>query len=454
MARVLLPIMISRKINVVAIADANKKGAMECGGRLFPIYSVESAIAEFGADISVVVTIANEEIMPEVIQNLTNAGVHEDRIYDCNVLSWITVSSERSYCYGFNSMLLFHHALRMCCLPGLNAENDVEYFMRGRSLEKSLKSFLAKRIYYIEQSLNGKVPLYCAGCAFLTEIPAARSNKMSRIAFSCSNLCNADCVYCMDKISGGKEKYLFGLDELTKLFTVAFDCLVKNALISEKMEVNFSGGEITINPHKQYLYDICLKYPVYRYSFFSNCFIFDEQVANILAQNENNSLMCDMDAGTPETYIAVKGFNKFDIVKENLRSYARRGKVRLKYIVMPGLNDSDADFNGMIHVLQYIGLDTLLLSTNYSFTAKNDDMLFRPIAFALAKFMLLMDKHGIAYDYSANGTFSSKQKALIFRLYNELKKLNKNGERAKPAVQLTAGGKRGLAIIPKSRELL
>jgi hypothetical protein len=228
----------------------------------------------------------------------------------------------------------------------------------------------------------------------------------------------------LSKTSIDKKRTLFSLEELSVGFAAIFEKLDKNGLIGENAEVHFSGGEITINPSRQYLYDICSKYPAYRYIIFSNCFIYDEQIAKILAQNENVCLMCDLDAGTPETYIAVKGFNKFDIAAENLQKYARCGKVQVKYVVMPGINDFETDFNGTIRILKHIGLDALLLAADYGSVSQNDDILLRKIAFSVAKFMILMDEQGIKHDF-IGGVFNSKQVSLVLRLYNELKALKK-----------------------------
>jgi adenine C2-methylase RlmN of 23S rRNA A2503 and tRNA A37 len=57
-----------------------------------------------------------------------------------------------------------------------------------------------------------------------------------------------------------------------------------------------------------------------------------------------------MGAGTRKKKKKIKGVDAFGKVCENLRRYSANGFVHLKYIILPGVNDSEADINGFIEL--------------------------------------------------------------------------------------------------------
>ena len=137
----------------------------------------------------------------------------------------------------------------------------------------------------------------------------------------------------------------------------------------------------------------------------------------MLSQNSVNEIMCDLDAGTPETYLLMKGFNYFDKVEENLKKYARHGRVVLKYIVMPGFNTAMDDYLGTIRILKELGLTELLLSQDHLHTM--DLYTERKSLFEVARFRKLLKEHGI------NGvlfgdSFSERQTRMVDRFYKQM----------------------------------
>lgn len=100
--------------------------------------------------------------------------------------------------------------------------------------------------------------------------------------------------------------------------------------------------------------------------FFSNLFIFDEDIARELHDNPRAKINFSIDAGTAETWHKVKGVNNFYRVLENLNAYLQAAQnadqVILKYIIFPGINDSDEDFLSLTEIVKALKIKRLIFA--------------------------------------------------------------------------------------------
>lgn len=78
-------------------------------------------------------------------------------------------------------------------------------------------------------------------------------------------------------------------------------------------------------------------------------------------------LICSVDSGTPETYHKIKGVDGFARVKQNLSRYAQAslGIVALKYIFVPGLNDTLNDVDGFVKLCVDVNATFVLVAMDY-----------------------------------------------------------------------------------------
>lgn len=387
-------------INLVGVIDAEKRGTIKAGSKTLPFLTLQEAMEIHGTDVIVIITIANGEVFRQVRQTLIEYGFPENRVFDLNVWTWLTTPSEKSYCRDLAEYLQFFPAvLSNCCNIGVVDAFLSEWFLEGNSLQESMDHFLEKRSYFIEESKQGRVPLYCKNCSFLTEKPTGDDTAVTRFVVSDHAFCNADCVYCCDACTIPRRKTGASVEERYAAILYALERLQQEGMLDEKCSVQFAGGEITVNPYKERIYEtirrVLGRAPELQLQIFSNCFIFDQEIADLLLMGKNSFLQCDLDAGTSETYIKVKGFNRFHTVCANLKRYAQHGTVQLKYIVLPGWNDSQADYEGTIRLLRELGLNKLILSLEFNLSRNGDRMHIREALYATARFMVLLEQNGI-----------------------------------------------------------
>jgi molybdenum cofactor biosynthesis enzyme MoaA len=129
-----------------------------------------------------------------------------------------------------------------------------------------------------------------------------------------------------------------------------------------------SSGEITVNPFRKIIYALIERYIN---GFVTNASAFDEFIAMKLRDGKSR-IVSSIDAGTPETFLEIKGINAFDKVVRNLARYAKIGKVELKYIVLPGINTNDKDYRGVVDLCRKLGLDELSVSADLRLNEMGD----------------------------------------------------------------------------------
>lgn len=394
------PYMADCGINIVGVIDANKTGSVGIKGKEIPLLTMEKAIALYGTDIIVIITIANRPAFQQVKQDLIEHGYAEEKIFDLNVWTWLTVPSEKSYCKDLVGYMNFlPDALAKCCHAGAMERFLCEWFMGGRPLQESIESFFEKRSYYIEESKQGRIPLYCRNCSFLTREQAEGSAAIAKFNISDNTYCNADCVYCCHACSIPHTRNVTTVEERFDAILYTLEKLQQEDMLDRHCVITVASGEIPINPYKEKIYEtlkrVLVRSPNLRLEIFSNCFIFDQGLADLLALGKGSFLQCDLDAGTPESYIEVKGFNKFDTVRENLKKYTQFGTVKLRYIILPGWNDSPADYDGTVRLLKELGADEMMLSLEFSVSRSGDRMRVRKALYAAARLMALLEQNEI-----------------------------------------------------------
>lgn len=420
------PSMISRGINVVGVIDKNKKGTVAAGGRELPYLSVEKAMDVYGNVGNVIVTIADEKVFQEVKQDLVDQGFSEKKIFDMNVWTWLTVPSEKSYCNELDGRLqIYAPALTRCCRPGLAEPFFFEWFMKNRPFQQSINNSIQKHLYYIEQSSKGQIPLYCIGCECLTQDSGDHGTAVTQFIISDHSFCNSDCVYCEYACSIPRQETRAVMQERNAAILYALEQVQQNFLDEEGV-IRLEGGEITVNPYRNEILEavsrIVTQSPKIQLQILSNCFIYDQKIADLLSLNKSSYLTCDLDAGIPETYIKVKGFNKFDSVRENLKKYAQHGTVKLKYIILPGWNDSQADFEGTVALLKELGSSELMLSPEFGISKEGSREKIRESLFAAAQLMALLEREGI-HGILSEGFWKTEYLAIAKRLCRELQNL-------------------------------
>lgn len=275
-------------------------------------------------------------------------------------------------CWGIqNSALTFNGCIldeekniTMCCEPIM----DIPRMSFEETAMETLEKFMGMRTLLIHEGKYGGEVFTsgCRKCAYFCK--GNWSGEDGLIHFVNLSMypspCQCQCSYCGIHASGLDKM----IDEdatgraYEKLFSV-LELAESLGLISKDANYQVACGEITIHPYRQQIMSLVQGKHV---RFLTNCFKYDEDIADMLHNNIYCSINLSIDAGTPETWHRIKGFHNFDIVLSNLKKYKSKcigaGQITFKYIVLPGINDSNEDYLGLIKIMEDLEIKALSLS--------------------------------------------------------------------------------------------
>ena len=239
----------------------------------------------------------------------------------------------------------------------------------------------------------------CAGCANFRDGDYHMDGLIHYVNLSMYPApCQSRCFYCSvhkEDQSVNSDMAQVGYEKLFDVLELANCC----GIIAPDAKWQISSGEITIHPYRDRIMELVRGK---RAVFHTNCMKFDEDIAQNLHDNSNSAINLSIDAGTPETWKKVKGVDNFDKVTENLTRYyarsARPGQITLKYIVLPGVNDSYEDYRSLMELMKALRVKHLTLSRDtqlkYSMSRQERIKLIE----AAAHLMAMCRKNRITYD--------------------------------------------------------
>jgi pyruvate-formate lyase-activating enzyme len=240
-------------------------------------------------------------------------------------------------------------------------------------------------------------PHKCSGCADFT-LGDWNSNdgivKYVNLSMYPSP-CQCKCIYCHGHESENRRitpDDAFYYDRMFEFLEYAD----AQGVIHPHTAWQISCGEITIHPYKKRVMDLVKNR---RATFYSNCFIYDEDIANNLSANPNSAINLSIDSGTRETWAKVKGVDNFDKVIENVYKYAkacsRPEQITLKYIILPGINDEWDDFVGVVEIMKELHIPAISVSRDVSIKYDSTPDPENKLISAAAFFYILLKSHSL-----------------------------------------------------------
>jgi len=206
-----------------------------------------------------------------------------------------------------------------------------------------------KKLY---EDINQGKDTACSGCPWLREDewPSLDELDVSHISIEHHSVCNLRCSYCSDVYFGGKQP--------SYDIKLLFEKLSRHDAISENLSLVWGGGESVLLKSFDDIFPFIIdRYKPVNNHLFTNATTHNATLDKYLRKGEV-AITTSLDAGTSETYKAVKLKDKFDAVVENLKKYHKAGgdKVNIKYILLPE-NIAEKDLVGFIEAIKEHGLE-------------------------------------------------------------------------------------------------
>jgi pyruvate-formate lyase-activating enzyme len=386
-----------------------------------------------------VVLVCSYRYYSEICSTLWRLGFPKERI----VSPWQTVSRSfyappgestyRSCVMIEDSALMFNgridtgeRCLTLCCegpdTPRTafceSARDTVENFRRMRA------ELIAESVRFESLGESDEPRKFTAGCAkcpnFQTGDFGQSDGLIHFINLSMYPApCQCKCVYC--GFIGHNEFMRVNKRLHAKYYEKLFDAIdyAENAgYIAPDARWQVASGEITIHPYKKRI----LEWVKNRAAILlTNGFIFDEKIASILSKNPRASINLSLDSGTPETWRKVKGVDNFDTVLGNLMKYrdrSRPGQITLKYIVLPGMNDTPTDYRSFVEIMKTLDVEDFEISRDNGKKCALDAKAHETLICAASRLAAILGKNGMGCNNMCQ--YSPQEQERIVTLTYEL----------------------------------
>jgi MoaA/NifB/PqqE/SkfB family radical SAM enzyme len=245
------------------------------------------------------------------------------------------VSENTYYCVDLEQNINFDHDKIAPCCPALLYTQYAPPSIPYNGGEFPLQNFLNMREQVKKDIQNGTSP--CLKCLNLVkEKPIKNTYLFHTITINHFKYCNARCSYCDFWIPSNQEKY----KTKYKLYEI-LQCIFKNNLMDPQGLIVWGGGEPTIYEEFPKIINLLISKKI-QTMVNTNCIVFSQPLYDAIHQN-CATMQLSLDCGDKETYIKIKGRDKFNDVIANLKKYATpsTNNITLKYIINDTNNSTD-----------------------------------------------------------------------------------------------------------------
>ena len=223
-----------------------------------------------------------------------------------------------------------------------------------------------RRLKLIEEMKNGIIPERCRQCPML-ELKEWKEFDGSIYKITVFNWkhCNAACFYC--SVHSDFNEQVKKSDDYDALPVIKQ--LIEQGRLNSDSFVAFMGGEPTMLEEFPSILELLLEKKC-RLEVLSNGIKYEKLISDMLNAPKNNSLCVSLDCGTKETYKKIKRADKFNEVVNTLKQYVydtkeNSHKIKLKYIVLPNVNDNKYEIDNFFNIAKEIGITTVSRAVNH-----------------------------------------------------------------------------------------
>ena len=304
----------------------------------FEILPLKEAIERY-PEYQIIITIALEPY--SAYQELLESGIPQERLH----------YTGPKWCPEIGNYFVIHGpGIQTCCskqalcLPSKgNINDDLALYQQYCS--------------QLSNSLRAGLFTSCTGCYMLHDGISEINMKIKEVNVSSGlpggDHCNFKCSYCTYGEDINKYTYKDNVLEI----------LLHISNIVQLEKIHYNCGEITVSPFRDEILSLWEK-NIWKGEVLTNGSIYNEKIADLLQKNLI-TLQCSIDSGTKGTFARIKGADCFDKVINNLKKYSEtNGSIYLKYIILEGINDNNADLDGFVAISKEINAKVVISRDN------------------------------------------------------------------------------------------
>lgn len=281
-----------------------------------------------------------------------------------------------------HEIAFYKDTIRPCCSFSIEDDNDITPFVNhfDGDIEK-IKNYFKVRNEFIKTFREGGKPVCYPGCTiYQSSKENDNSIKFTNIVISNQTKCSCNCMYCEQAEYGQNPEYKAKMNA-RKPYDIkpALKFLMQNDYIEKNCRFLICGGECSEYPKDE------LEWIVYFVLLNEGYILFLSSGLNYSPAIEKALKVSDsvfkvsVDSGRKETYEKIKRIKAYDRVWANVKRYIEntkhynRGKVELKYIIVPGMNDNKEEIKAFIDKCREINCSYIVLDIEHKWIADNKE---------------------------------------------------------------------------------
>jgi hypothetical protein len=354
---------------VVIDNDPRKRGFAEFG---IPVVPFAEAREKYG---DMTYFICSNDYKYAIMGDLLETGVKSESIINC-----CSVEKSNGCFYNVNQINLFNYhgefSFSNCSLDNCHSGFDRHVGIDGND------DFAEKLDAYISDFRAGKVS-ECDSCE-LKYSQYLRNDGKFDVVRGIQNRwddCSLNCVFCSSKAPearrAGPKKEIVKFDRSDyKKYLEKFFCLrrfdenpiVRIVLSESNFEKRLATFCEVLNDHK---------IPAHIFDVFSCFSVYSKTFAGLLSEGIC-VVIWSLDAGNRETFLKIKQVDAFDKVIANAKKYIEKSVfgakfIIAKYMIVKGVNDSKAEFDGFLRLVRGLGVENIALDWDFAVPASAGD---------------------------------------------------------------------------------
>ena len=255
--------------------------------------------------------------------------------------------------------------IRLCCygyLQGRETEYQTTLFSDYHGGKIDWDKFFEIKHKLKQMHKEGKYLDSCEGCIYLHENDWSDDDYINHFTFNHWTKCNCNCTYCYTK----DNKKAFNQYKEYKIYPIIKD-MYKKGIIKhlESSCLCFGGGEPTILDDFDKLIDFFVNNGSKNIRINTSGIKYSKSIEKALKLGAM-SIVISTDAGCKDTYERIKQVKCYDKVWDNIRKYikhqAEDNLVKVKYIIIPGVNDNYEEIDKWFNEVVKNGVKAVSLS--------------------------------------------------------------------------------------------
>lgn len=283
--------------------------------------------------------------------------------------------SKYNSCPWIEHGIVFDHCNKVRICNNFNSKNGgrpvLFHNYKGELLDKE-ELFKIKNEHR-KAFKEGNLLPECENCVLLENKEWDEEDYIDRILLTPWVKCNSKCIYC----PAPNDKYVKANTKEYNIVPVVKK-MIEDGTLKKDGIIDFAGGEPTIYKDFETLLKLFVDNEFEKIDVHTNAIKYSKAIEEGIEKGTVNILV-SIDAGTKKTHRKIKKVWSYDTVWKNLTKYSKlipaKGEifnlVRTKYIILPGVNDSNEEIEQWLTKCETLGLKNLVLNIDYNWVGAN-----------------------------------------------------------------------------------